>query len=183
MENQGATVVITHHVIDAKQQVYEAWLNEIGPICRRSTGNIDWQVIRPIPNFSFAFTIILRYDTLENLKQWVESTERARLVEKVKPVLMKDDKYLVKSGLDFLFLSEAEPSKIPVRWKQYFVTWSAIYPLSLIVPLGILPLLRSMNIPQSRYIDSLFISGVIVFIMVYLLMPSYTRLIKKWLYE
>ena len=30
---------------------------------------------------------------------------------------------------------------------------------------------------------SFFVSGIVVFIMVYLLMPKYTRLIKKWLYN
>ena len=33
MENQGATVVITHHILDGKQAAYEAWLNEIGTVC------------------------------------------------------------------------------------------------------------------------------------------------------
>ena len=94
-----------------------------------------------------------------------------------------DDKYYIKSGLDFLFISENENTKIPVRWKQYLVTWSAIYPLSIIMPLLILPLLRTANIPRGRYIDSFFISGLIVLIMVYVLMPNYTKLIKKWLHK
>ena len=183
MENQGATVVITHHILDGKQQEYEDWLNEIGPICRNSPGNIDWQIIRPIPNLTFAYTVIIRFDTIENLRGWIDSQERKDLIKKANPLFSKDDKYYIKSGLDFLFLSENEHAKIPVRWKQYLVTWSAIYPLSIFTPLLILPLLRAMNFSQSRYIDSFFISGTIVLIMVYVLMPNYTKLIKKWLYR
>jgi antibiotic biosynthesis monooxygenase (ABM) superfamily enzyme len=183
MENHGATVVITHNVLDGKQQQYENWLNEISPISKKSAGFLDWQIIRPIPNLTYTFTVILRFDTIENLKIWMESKERKKLIEKALPFFVKEDKYYIKSGLDFLFLPENESSKIPARWKQYFVTWSAIYPLSTFIPLLLVPLLRNIGFPQNRYVDSFFVSGIIVFIMVYLLMPPYTRLIKKWLYK
>jgi antibiotic biosynthesis monooxygenase (ABM) superfamily enzyme len=183
MENVGATVVITHHVIDGKQEEYENWLDEIGPICRSFVGHIDWQIIRPIPTLTYSYTVIIRFDTIENLKHWMESQDRKRLIEKIRPFLMKDDHYAIKSGLEFLFTPENEKSKIPVRWKQYLVTWSAIYPLSLIIPLILLPLLRLLNIPQFRLIDSFFVSGSIVLLMVYLVMPYYTKWIKRWLYK
>jgi antibiotic biosynthesis monooxygenase (ABM) superfamily enzyme len=183
MENEGATVVITHHILDGKQQEYEAWLNEIGPVCRSSTGNIDWQIIRPIPNLTFAYTVIVRFDTIEHLKKWMDSGERKNWIKKASPFFAKDDRYYIKSGLDFLFQSGDQNAKIPVRWKQYVATWSAIYPLSIIIPLIVLPLLRRLHVVQNRYVDSLFISVVIVFLMVYVVMPPYTRLIKKWLYK
>ena len=183
MEVEGATVVISHHVLDDKRKEYEDWLNEIGPICRSSPGNIDWQIIRPIPTLSYSFTVIVRFDTINNLKNWMESHDRKRLIAKIRPLLLMDDNYFIKSGLDFLFTPENEKMKSPVRWKQYLVTWSAIYPLSLIIPLILLPALRMMNIPPIRLFDSFFVSGLIVLLMVYLVMPYYTRWIKKWLYK
>jgi len=183
MENQGATVVISHHILDGKQNQYEDWLNQIGPICRSFKGNIDWQIVRPIPNLTFKYTVIIRFDTIENLTKWMESNERKKLIEIAKPLFAKDDKYFIKSGLEFLFFSEKEEQKIPVRWKQYLVTWSAIYPLSILTPLIVLPLLKILNFPDSKFVNSFFISGLVVLIMVYFLMPNYTRLIKKWLYK
>ncbi|MGQ7944591.1 antibiotic biosynthesis monooxygenase [Flavobacterium sp. WC2509] len=183
MKDQGATVVINHQIIDGKQNQYEDWLDEIGPICRNYVGNIDWQIIRPIPNLTFDYTVIIRFDTIENLTKWMESNDRKHLIKKAQPLFSKDDKYLIKSGLDFLFTNNSENQKIPARWKQYLVTWSAIYPLSILIPLLILPVLKILNFPENRFINSFFISGVIVAIMVYLLMPNYTKLIKKWLYK
>lgn len=184
MEAQGATVVINHHILDGKQSEYEDWLNEIGPICRKSIGNIDWQIIRPIPNLTFNYTVIIRYDTIENLKLWMESEERKTLIEKAKPLFTKEDRYHIKSGLDFLFYTANEsPKTAPARWKQYLVTWSAIYPLSLLIPLVVIPLVQALHFPENRFITSLFVSGLIVYIMVYWLMPNYTKLIKKWLYR
>src|SRR5438128_318728 len=127
MENQGATVVITHHILEGKQKEYESWLNEVGPICRKAPGNIDWQIIRPIPNLTFAYTVIIRFDTIHHLKKWMDSRERRELIEKASALFAKGDQYNIKSGLDFLFQSDGERSRVPVKWKQYMATWSAIY--------------------------------------------------------
>jgi len=183
METQGASVVITHQVIDGKQSEYENWLNEIGPLCRNATGHIDWQIIRPIPALTSTYTVIIRFDSTQHLKDWMDSDERRQLIEKAGPLLDKGDNYFIKSGLDFLFDPSEAKTKIPARWKQHLTTWSAIYPLSVIIPLIILPILRKLNVPQYRLIDSLIISGTIVLLMVYFVMPNYTKLIKKWLYK
>ncbi len=183
MEIQGASAVISHHILDGKQGLYEDWLKEIEPLCRNSVGHIDWQIIRPIPNLTFNYTVIIRYDTVENLKNWMASDTRKKLIEKAKPFFAKEDHYAIKSGLDFMFQTADETVKSPVRWKQYLVTWSAIFPLSMLIPLAVIPVLRTFNVPDYKFINSFFVSGVIVFIMIYLLMPRYTKLIRNWLYK
>ncbi|MCS3531676.1 antibiotic biosynthesis monooxygenase [Chryseobacterium sp. JUb7] len=183
MENQGASVVITHHILDGKQKEYESWLEEIVPLTRHSEGFIDHQIVRPIPDLTFVYTVIIRFDTIAHLKNWMESDARKKLIQKANPFFRKNDRYQIKSGLDFLFTSETEGNKIPVRWKQYLVTWSAIYPLSIIIPLILFPLLRFLKIPANHYSDALVNSGIIVLLMVFVVMPNYTKLIKKWLYK
>ncbi|MDP4240225.1 MAG: antibiotic biosynthesis monooxygenase [Bacteroidota bacterium] len=183
MEKEGASIVITHQIIDGKQSEYENWLDEIGPLCRNATGHLDWQIIRPIPTLTSTYTIIIRFDSIEHLKGWINSNERHRLIEKVGPLLDQGDNYFIRSGLDFLFTPLETNTKVPARWKQYLTTWSAIFPLSAFIPLIILPILRKLGIPSYHLIDSLFISGTIVLLMVYFVMPYYTKLIKKWLYK
>jgi len=182
MENPGASVVITHHILNDKQADYEKWLNEIVPITKHSAGFIDLQIVRPIPDLTYVYTVIIRFDTIENLRNWMESDNRKRMIEKANPLFRKNDNYKIKSGLDFLFDSESE-TKVPVRWKQFLVTWSAIYPLSILVPLVSIPLLRFLKIPPFHYSDALLNSGIIVFLMVFVVMPNYTKLIRKWLYK
>ncbi len=182
MENPGASVVITHHILNDKQADYEKWLSEIVPITKHSAGFIDLQIVRPIPDLTYVYTVIIRFDTIENLRNWMESDSRKRMIEKANPLFRKNDNYKIKSGLDFLFESESE-TKVPVRWKQFLVTWSAIYPLSILVPLVSIPLLRFLKIPAFHYSDALLNSGIIVFLMVFVVMPNYTKLIRKWLYK
>ncbi len=113
----------------------------------------------------------------------MQSDDRKQLIEKIRPLLVKDDNYYIKTGLDFLFTSENSTMKPPVRWKQFLVTWSAIYPLSIVIPIILLPLLKKLGFPSIRLVDSLFISCAVVALMVYVIMPNYTKWIKKWLYQ
>jgi antibiotic biosynthesis monooxygenase (ABM) superfamily enzyme len=112
----------------------------------------------------------------------MESPVRSGLIEKVRPLLATGDDFFISSGLDFWFTPAGAKARLPVRWKQYLVTWSAIYPLVLGVPLVVTPVLRQLGIPDNRFLTTLAVTGAVVFLMVYIVMPRYTRLIKRWLF-
>ena len=38
MSDQGASVVITHHILKGKEKDYEHWLEEISQVCKSSIG-------------------------------------------------------------------------------------------------------------------------------------------------
>lgn len=178
----GASAVITHRVSEAQQAAYEQWLEEIGPACRASQGLLDWHLIRPIAGYSDTYSVIIRYDSEHNLKQWMASASRQQLIAKIEHVLSAKDSYQIKSGLDFLFVPEAKVA-VPVRWKQFLLTWSAIFPLVSLVSLAILPLLDQLGFPQNRLLHTLVITGVVVMLMVYVVMPRYTKLVRNWLHR
>lgn len=180
---EGATAVITHHVRGDRHAEYEAWVEEIAPQCKASPGHLDWHMVRPIPGITETYTVIIRFDTEKSLRRWMESETRARLIDKVSPLLVKGDDFRISSGLDFLFSPADSPARVPIRWKQFLVTWSAIFPLVLGLPILVMPLLRSLGIPANYYADTLVITGIIVALMVYVIMPRYTRLIQRWLFS
>jgi len=172
---QGATVVITHRVREGQQDQYESWLNEIGPLCRSYPGHLDWQIIRPIAGLTGTYTVVIRFDTREHLENWMGSPDRKRLIRKIRSTLAMDDDFFVSSGLDFSFVPDGAKAQVPVRWKQFLITWSAIYPLALGVPLGIVPLQRMLRISPGHYGETLLITGAVVALMVYVVMPRYTK--------
>ncbi len=182
-DDQGVAVVITHRVRTDMHAAYERWLDEIAPLCKRSPGCLDWHIVRPISGLTETFTVLIRFDTKAHLQFWMESPERRRLIEKARPLLVNGDDFFVSSGLDFWFVPTGAKAKVPVRWKQYLVTWSAIYPLALGVPLIVMPLLKALGIPSNPLFTTLAVTGVVVFSMVYLIMPRYTRLVQKWLFR
>ncbi|TGU71067.1 antibiotic biosynthesis monooxygenase [Geomonas terrae] len=179
---EGATVVITHRLRENKQAEYERWLEEIAPLCKASPGHLDWHIVRPIPGLTETYTVIIRFDTEEHLREWMESPTRARLIEKVRPLFVTDDDFFISSGLDFWFTPAGAKAKIPVRWKQFLVTWSAIYPLALSMPFVVNPIMDYLGAPNNRFLATLAVTGVVVFLMVYVVMPRYTRLVQRWLF-
>ncbi len=130
----GATVVITHRVRSDKHAEYEAWVNEISPLSRSAPGHLDWNIVRPIPGATETYTVIIRFQTTEHVKNWMNSSERKRLIERVQPLLISEDEFYISSGLDFWFTPAGAKAKVPVRWKQYLLTLSVIYPMVLGVP-------------------------------------------------
>jgi uncharacterized protein len=111
---------------------YEAWLKEITPEALRFPGRRGVNVIRP-HDASGMYTIVLHFDTLEHLTAWLESDTRARLVEKVVALLVSGERIEIKSGVEFWFTPppgyrQAKP------YKQFLLTFSAIFPLTIVVP-------------------------------------------------
>lgn len=181
--DEGATVVITHRVRAQAQADYERWLLQIAPLCRASPGCLDWHIVRPVPGLTETYTVVIRFDTNEHLKLWMESEARRRLIEQARPLFVTGDDFHISSGLDFWFTPAGAKAKLPVRWKQYLVTWSAIYPLALLVPMVVVPALDALGVPRLQPVTTLAVTGVVVFLMVYVVMPRYTRLVRRWLFS
>lgn len=179
---EGAIAVITHRVRSDRHAEYEHWLEQISPRCRNARGHLDWQIVRPLPGVTDTYTVILRFDTAEHLKAWMGSEERMRLLAAARPLLDGDDHVHISSGLEFLFTPPGIRPP-PVRWKQFLVTWSAIYPLALVAPLLITPLAHRLGLPDHLLLDGLLVTAVVVFLMVYVVMPHYTRWVQGWLFK
>jgi antibiotic biosynthesis monooxygenase (ABM) superfamily enzyme len=178
-----ATVVITHRVRPGREKDYEKWLGEIGPVCKSAPGHWNTTVIAPVPGATDAYTVIIRFDARQRLIDWMESTARKELIKRAQPCLASDDKFFVSSGLDFWFTPEGAKARLPKRWKQFLLTWSAIYPLVLFAPLVLGPVFGWLRLDGLTYVKALFSTGFIVFLMAYVVMPRYTKLVHKWLFR
>ena len=190
---QTATVVISHHVKEKYKQHYDEWLKEITPVSKTYAGHLGVGTVYPVPGASVTYTIIIRFDTRENLLTWMHSDDRKKLIEKVQPYLEKDDQFFVQSGLDFWFTPEETKAKLPTKWKQFLITWSAIFPLVFVISTLADWLTNGFgsggfdsvmgHILPSHVLKVLCMTGVVVFMMVYVVMPRYTKLVHKWLFS
>ena len=84
----------------------------------------------------------------------------------------------VTPGLEFWFTPPQAPMlRQPPRWKMVLLTLLGLYPISLLLNLGIVPLLGGLPL----WLRVLLTSSVIVTTMTYLVMPGITRGFTGWL--
>lgn len=173
--DETVTGIIVHHPRGDAREEYEQWLTDIREICRQFPGYLSTDVIRPVgkqPNY----TVIIRFAGIEALRAWMESPERRDYLQRIEHALEQADRYEIRTGLDFWFTPAT--LKPPKPWKQYLLTLSAIFPLTVVVPWALAPLLGGLNMLATKAV----IAAVIVGFMVYVIMPRYTRLVSRWLY-
>jgi hypothetical protein len=182
-DESSATAVITHHIRDEHRDGYEQWLTEIVPLCKTYPGHLGVMVIRPVAGATTTYTVIIRFDTRDHLQIWMSSGDRKRLIEKARPLLADDDQFFVRSGLDFWFTPEGAKAALPTRWKQFLVTWSAIYPLAFLSFTLVDEIIQWFAIPVNRFLRLLCVTGIVVTMMVYVVMPRYTKLVHRWLFR
>jgi antibiotic biosynthesis monooxygenase (ABM) superfamily enzyme len=175
------TAVIEHDVRAGAESAYEAWLQHITTSAQHFPGHVGVNIIRP-PAGSRRYTIVVRFDTLEYLQEWLGSETRRRLIVQVGPLLERGDRVDIKTGLEFWFTPPTPAQRHPAAYKQFLLTLSAIFPLTLLVPWVLRSLFQAMPIFGLPVVSNFVISAVIVGMMTYVILPHYTRLVAGWLY-
>jgi antibiotic biosynthesis monooxygenase (ABM) superfamily enzyme len=175
------TSVIQHEVKPGSGPQYEQWLKRIIPVAARFPGHQGVNVIRP-PAGANGYTVTIRFDTLEHAEDWFRSEARQQLVAEVEPLLDRAEKIDTVTGLEFWFAPQSGQKHAP-PYKHFLLTLSVIYPLTLIVPWALRPLLDAVPVLQHQLIDHIIVAAIIVGLMTYVVMPRYTRLMAKWLYR
>ncbi|TPK75306.1 antibiotic biosynthesis monooxygenase [Mesorhizobium sp. B2-4-17] len=180
LETPVTTVIQQHPLPDAVAR-YEEWLKEVIPVAQTFTGHQGVNVIRP-QVASEPYTIILHFETVANLRKWLDSETRALLVEKIRPFLRGQENLDIKTGFEFWFTPPpgGRPAK---RYKQFLITLSAIFPLTIVVPWSLQPLFGWIPLLGLPVIRHLLVAALIVGIVVYVVMPRYTQLVSRWLFR
>lgn len=177
---RSVALIITHTIKTGEEKRYEAWLTEILSAVSGFPGYLGREIFRPTQG-TRTYTSIVRFDVAGNLNAWVESDSRKSFVSRVSDLLEKGDVHEIRTGIDFWFTPEGV--KPPKPWKQFLLTLSAVYPLSLLIPLLFSPLFGVAPLMGQPYIRGLLIAATLTALLTFVVMPRYTRLVKKWLYK
>lgn len=179
-EAKSIALIITHTIKSGEESHYETWLADIQRAVSTWPGYLSREIFRPAHG-SRKYTSILRFDSLDRLNAWAESETRRSFVEQASHLLESGDQVEVRTGVDFWFTPEG--AKPPKRWKQFLLTLTAVYPLSLLIP-RLLRLLIEL-VPPLGYepVRALLMAITLTGLLTFLIMPRYTRLMKHWLYD
>lgn len=178
----SVTLLIQHQVRAEATPAYEGWLKAIAQAGRQFPGHMGVSIIRP-HGTGAPYTMLLRFDRHSRLADWIDSATRLGFMERAQPWLESVQESELETGLEYWFT----PSSLsPLRarpFKQFLITVSAIYPLTLVLPWLMSPLLKLEPLARWPSVQNLLVVLVVVYLMVYAIMPRYTRLVARWLFR
>ncbi|KAF1068513.1 MAG: hypothetical protein GAK45_01345 [Pseudomonas citronellolis] len=178
--NRVVTLVIHHKVRRSALARYEAWLRRAVHAAQQHPGHLGVNVIRP-EDGDVLFTTVVRFAEAGQLQGWIDSRERAVLIEEVLPMLEEGDHPLVRADSEFWFTPPSGEGRQPPKWKQAVLTYAVICPLTMLIPLAWGPVFQRYPALAGVVPSNLLITLCIVVPVVFVIMPLVTRWCAGWL--
>ncbi|EEF58433.1 antibiotic biosynthesis monooxygenase [Pedosphaera parvula] len=169
-------VAITRRVKPGCETEFEAALRQFLKSSFAHRGVQGANMIVPSPGSESREYGILRTFTNEHERDaFYESSIFKEWNERIQPLTEGEPEHREITGLEAWFRS---PQKPPPRWKMAFLTWVAVWPVSMAVPAVLSPLL-------AQGVPPLIFAGVvalgIVIILTWGAMPLLVRVARGWL--
>jgi len=119
--------------------------------------------------------IVLRFDTDEHLKAWMNSDVRRDFLAQAEQFREEQPTYHVERGLEYWF--ETDGSKAPPRWKMAIITILGVWPVSILGSNALAPLIGGL----PRMLQALVVSVGIVCLLTWIVMPLLVKLFSPLL--
>lgn len=170
-------VAITRRVRAGREAEFQEALREFFQTSFEHGGVLGANMLVPLPGSDCREFGILRTfrneqerDTFYDSPMFKAWDERARTMTEGEPV------YRPLNGLEAWFRSPEGP---PPRWKMALLTWLAVWPVSMVVPAALFPLIGH-SVPNFVFAGA--VAGGIVLILTWGAMPLLVRIARPWLH-
>ncbi len=177
-QNQQVTAVLSHYIRPGRESGYESWLEGIYQIARKFEGHDGVTILKPQPGLRAEYVIILRFNNYHNLCCWIRSSERKEWMERAEPLTDKPENVQLQTGLEALV---SLPNKLstPPKYKTAFVTWIGVFVCVSILGYFLAPYLSGLSYLLRQGI----MTGLVVILLAYVVMPGLTRFFYTWLHK
>ena len=177
-QDRYVTAVISHYIRPGRESGYEEWVKSISQAARQFDGYIGVTIIRPQAGASTEYVIILRFDSYENLSHWMRSPERQEWIERAEPLTHKPENVQVLTGLEALVSLPNAASTPPPKYKTALITWIGVFLCVSLVG----SLLGPYLVALPYLLRQAIVTGIVVVLLAYVVMPRLTRLFYNWLH-
>ena len=180
--DQSVTLLIQQHVRADAVTRYEQWLRIIAAKAAEYPGHQGVHIIRP-PAGNNEYSILIRFASIVDAERWTSSADRQRLLAEIADAFEREDQFRIEPGIEFWFTPPSPAQKKPAPWKQWLITTSVIWPLTMLIPPLFKPLFAAVPVLGSWGISHGIIAATIVALVVFLIMPRYVHAVSRWLFE
>jgi antibiotic biosynthesis monooxygenase (ABM) superfamily enzyme len=178
-EGPPVAVNITRRIKPGRVAEFEEWLSGITAAVSRFPGYLGAEVSKSGGPTGTDYRIIVKFDSLSDLKRWQDSEESREWIRRVEslhegPVQIHD-----VTGIERWFVRPpSSDDQTPPRYKIVAITWLAIYPLLT----AVFYFFGDHLLRLPLRFRTLVVTAIIVPAMLYVVMPLMTPLFARWLY-
>ncbi|CAN5847820.1 antibiotic biosynthesis monooxygenase [soil metagenome] len=175
------SAVISTRVKPGKELEYRAWERRIATAQSKAPGLQGYRFEPPVPGVQEDFVAILRFDSEANLQGWLDSPERARMIEEAAPLTEEFHARMARTGFEQWFREgSGAPSSTSV-WKMDAVVLLLLYPIVFLwgVAIGTPVLANKLNMPFAL---ALFIGNVFSVGLTGFMVPWVANRLGWWLH-
>lgn len=169
-------MVFTHRVAKEKVEDYLAWRRKTIAAQAHYPGYLATEFFEP-HGIQDEWVDVVRYGSLKDLNDWMESKERMELLEELKPIVESTHAHRV-TGLEGWFsVNRADQtSSGPPPWKQMLSVLFALYPTVMLLNF-LNPLERNLSFPVQMLIGNI----LSCILLTWVVMPAVSRFLRFWL--
>jgi antibiotic biosynthesis monooxygenase (ABM) superfamily enzyme len=176
----GVGMVVSTRVKAGRDHEYREWQTAIDREAARFPGFRGNEVFPPVPGLQEEWVVVVRFDSTENLRRWLESDVRKRLNGEAARLWHEARVESFTGGFPGWFTAGAsgpgQPA-LPPNWKQAMVVLFVLFPTVMLLSKVLSPFLTGL--PFSL---QMFVSNVAsVALMTWLFMPLALRGLGFWL--
>ena len=171
---EPVTVTVARRVAPGREADFESFSSTLTQAATRYPGFLGAGMLRP-GHVGEPWHVVFRFDSIEHLRAWESSPERAELLAAGRELVQSTDVQRV-TGLETWFALPSRTAPAPPRWKMFAVSVVAIYSLQLIFNLA----LQSFSLPAAVRVA--LVAVAVTALMTWLVMPRAARLLQDWLY-
>lgn len=168
-------MVVRYAIAFDKYDDFEAWKKNADSVLKAFDGFINITVLYPVKNSDFHY-VIIRFDNASHATNWKKSDARKDIMADAHVSWMVDKQEIVHDW-DLFWHDAFRKSK---KWKQWVVTFLAVYPLTIVMPL----MVHRIN----NFVPLFFFAGILRALLIsgfmtFLIMPLMMKLFRKWLHK
>jgi len=179
-EQEPVGVLTLRRVKPGSEERFEAALHDFISASLHSDGQLGVHVIRPgAGNHPREYGILRRFSTSQACDTFYRSALFRQWEETIAPMMEGVPVRQELSGLETWFTLPGQRAMIPPpAWKMALVTVLGVYPVSILVPWLLQPLIGDLH----PLLKALFIAMGIVVVLTWAVMPVLVKILKPWLY-
>jgi antibiotic biosynthesis monooxygenase (ABM) superfamily enzyme len=171
---EPVTVTVARRVAPGREADFEAFSSALTRAATRHQGFLGAGMLRP-GHVGEPWHVVFRFDSVEHLRAWESSPERAELLAAGEELVQSTDVQRV-TGLETWFALPSRTAPAPPRWKMFAVSVVGIYSLQLALNLALQPFALPVVLRVA------VVAVAVTALMTWLVMPRAARLLQDWLY-